>query len=459
MITREQAQKLIEKTLSYSQFPDCSVNLDETETAQVRFANNGITTAGFTVERTISISSTRGGRTGSVSLNEIDDASLKAAVAQSERLAGISPPNPEYMEPLGAQKYADGAYDEDTAGARSPVMIPHVKAVIENAAGKKLVAAGFFMRVTSADAFGNKRGNFGYRRSADSRMSTTVRAADGSSSGWAGQPSTRIREINGGALGETAIRKCLEWKNPKRIEPGKYTVVLEPTAVSDLCSGLGAGFGGAGGGGFFGGFGGGGGGFSARSAEEGRSFLSKKGGGTLVGEKLFPEAITLVSDPLDRRFPSSPWGAGGLPVRRVTWVEKGVVRNLSYDRYYAAKTGKEPTAAGGGLILEGTDASVDDLIKAVERGLLVTRFWYIRGVNAQTMQSTGLTRDGLFLIEKGKISGALVNLRFNESPIRLLQNARTLGRAVRCRGGEGGGMIAPSILADNFTFTSISDAV
>jgi predicted Zn-dependent protease len=458
MITREQAQKLIEKILSYSTLSDCSVNIGETETAQVRFANNGITTAGFTVERTISIASTREQRTGSVSLNEIDDAALKAAVAQSERLAAIAPPNPEYMEPLGPQKYAEAAWDEETSSARSPVMIPHVKAVISNASGKKLVAAGFFLRIASADAFGNTRGNFGYRRSADARMSTTVRAGDGSSSGWAGQPSTRLRDIDGAALGETAIRKCLAWKNPQRIAPGKYTVVLEPTAVSDLCAGLGAGFGGAGGGGFFGGFGGGG-AFSARSAEEGRSFLSKKGGGTLLGEKLFPEAITLVTDPLDRRFPSTPWAAGGLPARRVPWIEKGVVRNLSYDRYYAAKTGKEPTAAGGALILEGTEASVDELVRDVERGLLVTRFWYIRGVNPQTMQSTGLTRDGLFLIEKGKVSSALVNLRFNESPIRLLQNTRRLGRSVRCRGGEGGGMIAPSILADNFTFTSISDAV
>ncbi|MGH9673255.1 MAG: TldD/PmbA family protein [Bryobacteraceae bacterium] len=441
MMTRQQVQTLIEKALSFSRFPDCSVTVDDREGAQVRFANNGITTAGFAVERTVSISSTREGRTGSVSLNEIDDASLRAAVEQSEKLAAISLPNPEHMDPLGPQKYPETAgFDGDTAIARSPVMTPHVKAVIDAAVGKKLVAAGFFLRTHSVDSFGNKKGNFGYSRSTDSRMSSTVRAADGSSSGWAGHPSVRIREINGAELGETAIQKCLRWTKPQRIEPGKYTVVLEPTAASDLCASVGFSF-------------------NARGAEEGRSFLSRKGGGTQVGEKLFPDHITLYSDPLDRRYPGSPWGAGGLPSRRMVWIEKGVVRNLSYDRYWAAKSGKEPTPGANSLILQGGEGAVEDLIREVERGLLVTRFWYIRGVNPQTLQATGLTRDGLFLIEKGRISGAAVNMRFNESPVRLLQNSMRLGRSIRCRGGEGFGMIAPAILARDFTLTSVSDAV
>jgi predicted Zn-dependent protease len=217
--------------------------------------------------------------------------------------------------------------------------------------------------------------------------------------------------------------------------------VLEPTAVADLVQLMG----------FFS--------FHARSAEEGRSFLSAKGGGTLLGEKLFPESITLKTDPLDRRFPTDLWGTDGLPNGPITWIEKGVVKNLAYDRYWALKSGKQPTPSPILLILEGGKGTLVDLIGSTERGLLVTRFWYIRLVNPQTVQLTGLTRDGLFLIEKGKVTQPVMNLRFTDSPVRLLQNVQKLAEAERVRGGEGQGMVAPALRASEFIFTSISDAV
>jgi predicted Zn-dependent protease len=195
----------------------------------------------------------------------------------------------------------------------------------------------------------------------------------------------------------------------------------------------------------------------ARAAEEGRSFMSK-GGGTLVGEKLFPESITLRSDPFHKLNPGLPWANGGVPNAPVTWVEKGVVKNLFYDRYYAVKAGKEPTPPPSGIMLEGGTKTLDEMIAGVERGLLVTRFWYIRMVNPQTVQLTGLTRDGLFLIENGKVTSPVVNFRFNESPVRLLQNTIAMGRPVRTRGGESG-MIAPPLVVKDFPFTSVSDAV
>jgi predicted Zn-dependent protease len=160
----------------------------------------------------------------------------------------------------------------------------------------------------------------------------------------------------------------------------------------------------------------------------------------------------------------------------MTWVDKGVIANLAYDRYWATKTNKTPTPSmgfgfgggggggfggGGGasLIMEGGDATLDQLIASVERGLLVTHFWYIRFVNPQTLQHTGLTRDGLFLIENGKITKPVMNFRFNESPVRLLKNTKKLGPAQRVRGLEGGMMIAPAIVATDFPMTSISDAI
>lgn len=441
MLTKEQAKKLIEKALSFSTFPECNIGLNSSESASIRFALNGITTSGYTIEQSMQISSVKDGQTGNTSIDEFDDNSIREAVKRTEQLALIAPPNPERVPPLGPQKYAAHEnFAESTAKARNDVMIPHVRAIVEGAKAKGLVAAGFFEREASVSATGTKQGNFGYGRQTDASLSTTVRTPEGSSSGWASQPSVRIEQIDGAAIGQTAIDKCLRWKNPKRLEPGKYTVVLEPTAVGDLVQLMGFNF-------------------QARSAEEGRSFLSKPGGGTLVGEKLFPETITLRSDPFNALYSGLPWSGGGLPAAPMAWIEKGVVKNLFYDRYWAAKAGKAPTPFPFQMVLEGGGKSLADLIGMVERGLLVTRFWYIRNLNPKTVQFTGLTRDGLFLIENGKVTSPVVNFRFNESPVRMLQNTLAMGKPVRVRGGEGGGMIAPPLLVKDFPFTSISDAV
>jgi predicted Zn-dependent protease len=447
MFTREEAQKLAAQILSYSTFPECTVTLNSAEECYTRFANNGITNAGLAERRTVVINSTRDGKSGLYRTGDVDVESLRAAVKRSEELAALAPPNPEHQPAPGRQEFPDiQAYDEATAQARSREMIPQVHAVVSAAAAKKLVAAGLFERIRSTEAVANKAGLFGFHRAADSRMSTTIRYPDGSSSGWAGQPSTRIGDISGAALANTAIEKCVRWRNPKKLEPGKYTVVFEPTAAADIVRLIaGGGFGGSP--------------FSARATEEGRTFLSKRGGGSLLGEKLFPDFITLRSDPSDAREPAAPWSNDLLPNRPIVWIDKGVIKNLQYDRYWASRTGKEPTPAPTTLILEGGDSSLDDLIGSVQRGLLVTHFWYIRFVNQQTVQHTGLTRDGLFLIEDGKITQPVMNFRFNDSPVRLLKSTVKLGRPVRVRGLEGGQMIAPAIVANDFSFTSISDAV
>jgi predicted Zn-dependent protease len=288
MLTRDESKKIAEKALSFSTFPECSIALSSSEEAFLRFALNGVTTSGFTVEQSMTISSTREGKTGTTTVTEFDDNSLRAAVRRTEELAAIAPPNPEREPPLEPQKYpAVETFAESTAKARNDVMIPHVRAIIEGAKGKGLVAAGFFSRTASASAIAAKTGNFGFGRTTDARLSTTIRTPEGSSSGWASQPAVRIEEIDGAAIAKAAIEKCVRWKNPERLQPGRYTVVLEPTAVGDLVQLMGFSF-------------------QARAAEEGRSFLSKKGGGTLAGEKLFPEFVTLRSDPFNRLYPVLP---------------------------------------------------------------------------------------------------------------------------------------------------------
>jgi predicted Zn-dependent protease len=440
MLTKEQFQKLAEKALSFTAFPEATVFLSSTESAFIRFALNGVTTSGFVANQSMNISVTKDQKSGNTSVDDFDEKAIRDAVQRAEQIAMISPANPEGVPPLPKQKYPDlDNYIDSTARARNPVMAPHVKAVIDAAKSKGLVAAGYFERSAGHYAIANKEGNFGFGRSTDAYLSSTVRDSAGTSSGWASQPAVKIEDISGEAIGRIATEKCLKWKDPVKLDPGKYTVVLEPTAVGDLVPLMAFSA-------------------SARAAEEGRSFLSKKGGGTLVGEKLFPEFITIRSDPFDKRYPTLPWGLGGLASAPVTWVEKGVVKNLLYDRYWAMKSGHEPTPSPGNLILDGGTKTLDELIASVDRGLLVTRFWYIRPVNQQTVQLTGLTRDGLFLIEQGKITKPVVNFRFNESPVRMLQNTIAMGRPVRTRGGESG-MVAPPMVVKEFPFTSISDAV
>jgi len=228
--------------------------------------------------------------------------------------------------------------------------------------------------------------------------------------------------------------------NRKKLEPGKYTVILEPAAVGDLIGWLGFAFG-------------------ARDAEQGQSFLSKKGGGTHLGEKLFPEYITLRSDPFNPKLASTPWVPSLLPNESISWIEKGVVKNLVYDRFWASKAAKKPTPSPVNLVLEGQENTLNDLIKSVDRGLIITRLWYIRVVQPQTWQLTGLSRDGVFLVENGKVTDPATNFRWNESPAEVLQRTTKLGHPVRVTGDETGSQMAPALITTDFNFASVSDAV
>jgi predicted Zn-dependent protease len=442
MLTKDEAQKLAEKILSYSKFPECEISIDGNEDAFVRFANNGLTTSGLVRQQQISISSTKDRKTGNTSVNQIDDKSLRDAVARSEEMAEIALPNEEHVPSLPPQHYPEiDRLDPTTASARSPELIVHARNVIDAARSKSLVAAGFVQRSARANAIASKTGLFGYSASADSSLTATARTPAGDGSGWASQPAIRFAELDSSGVARRAVEKCLASRGAKRIEPGKYTVVMEPAAVAALV-------------GYFG-FA-----LNARAAEEGRSFLSKDGGGTRVGEKMFPDIINLRSDPTIASIPARPWGFDRLPVQAVTWIDAGVVTNLRYDRFWAMQKNRQPSPPEANMILDGQPNAIDDLIAATDRGLLITHFWYIRFVNPKTMQLTGLTRDGLLLIENGKITGPVMNLRFNESPVRLLQNAKMLGRPERVQEDEvSDDLLVPPLQATEFTFSSVSDAV
>jgi predicted Zn-dependent protease len=240
-------------------------------------------------------------------------------------------------------------------------------------------------------------------------------------------------------LGRIAARKAVASRNPQPIEAGAYTAILEPQAVMDLVPLLG-------------------GALNARAADEGRSAFSKPGGGNRLGEKVMDERVTLYSDPADTDLRGAAFDDEGLPVGRNVWIEKGVLKKLSYSRFWAQKQGKQPTGAQtllGGLALTGGTRSTAELIAGCERGVLVTHFFYIRALEPRTVLYTGLTRDGAFLIEKGKIARALKNFRWNESPLLMLNRLEDIGRPEPTAAGR----MMPALRIRNFNFTSLSDAV
>ena len=265
------------------------------------------------------------------------------------------------------------------------------------------MSAGFVETSAQIQAVATSKGLFAYDRFTAADYNLTARTPDGTGSGWASKSFNELRLLDPRGLASAAIDKAARSHNPTAIEPGKYTVVLEPAAMADLIVNL-----------MFA--------ADARQADEGRSFFAKKGGGNRVGEQVVGEKVRLYSDPAHPLAPAIPFDGEGLPLKRIDWIDKGVLKNLSYSRYWAQKQGKEPTPQPGNLIMDGGTASMDDLIKGVERGVLVTRFWYIRSLDPQTLLVTGLTRDGLFLIEKGKVTRPVKNMRWNESPVFALNN-------------------------------------
>ena len=444
MLSEQEVKNIIDQVIGYSKLPECEVYVSWAEDDFIRFANNGITTSGYRVTQQISISSTTADkRSGNAAVSELTPEALKEGVKRAEDLAAISRPDPEDMPALPAQKYPKlNNFDSYTASARGDVMVPQVKAVLAGALENKLVAAGFIQRSANAVGVGNKAGLFGYHTYTDSSLTHTMRNPEGTSSGWATQSSVALKDLNGEEQVKVSIDKCLRGTKRKKLDAGKYTMIMEPAAVADLIGWLGFAFG-------------------ARDAEQGQSFLSKPGdsGATFLGEKLFPEIITLRSDPFHPKLASTPWGPSLLPNEKTAWIEKGVVKNLYYDRFWASKAGKKPTTSPGNLVLEGQENSLADLIASVDRGLLVTRLWYIRVLQPKTWQLTGLTRDGVFLIEKGKVTDAVNNFRWNESPAEVLQRTTKLTQPMRVTNDETGSNMAPSLITRDFNLTSISDAV
>lgn len=436
IFSKEEARTILAKLIGFSKADGCQASFTGSVEGNIRYARNSVSTAGENSNATLAVQSSYGKKSGTATINEFDDASLEKVVRRSEELARLAPENPEFMEPLPQQTYGESkTWFESTAKITPEFRAQAAADSINPAAAKDVTAAGFMEDFNRFAALMNSKGLFAYNQSTEVNFTVTMRTSDGTGSGWVTRDVNDINKLKTAEASRIAIDKALQSKTAKAIEPGKYTVILEPAASAELLRNM-----------FFN--------MSARQADEGRSFLARKGGGTKLNEKIIDERINIYTDPFNTEVPAAPWTGDGLARKKHDIIRGGVVKNLFYDRYWASQKGVEPVPFPANVIVEGGNASLEELIKSTKKGILVTRFWYIRSVDPQTLLYTGLTRDGTFYIENGKIKHPVKNFRFNESPVIMLNNLETLGRQARVDG-----MLIPYMKIRDFTFTSLSDAV
>jgi predicted Zn-dependent protease len=446
ILSKEEAKKILDKVIGFSKADGIEANLNGNDGGNIRYARNSVSTAGEDSNVSLSVQTYFGKKSGTATVNEFDDASLEKVVRRAEELAQLAPENPEFLEPLPQQTYGaeSKTFIDSTAKITPDYRAQAAADSIIPATRKDITAAGFLEDSRGFNALANSKGLFAYNKATGVDFTVTMRTNDGTGSGWVARNFNDVSKLNTAEASAIAMEKALQSRNAKAIEPGKYTVILEPNAAADL---IGLMFGG----------------FNARTADEGRSFMSKKGGGTKLGEKIVDERVNIYTDPWHEEVPIGNWAGGGLARKKMDLIKGGTVSNLIYDRYWASQKNAEPTPFPGNRIMDGGTASVEDMIKDTKKGVLVTRFWYIRAVDPQTLLYTGLTRDGSFYIENGKIKHPIKNFRFNESPIIMLNNLETLGKQMRVASGGGGGgggsSLIPAMKIRDFTFSSLSDAV
>ena len=440
--TPQEARALMERALRLSTAEACEVNLNGNAGGNIRYARNTVSTAGATQDTQMVVQSNFGQRSGTVTLNEFDDATLLRAVRRSEELAKLAPEDEEFMPPMGQQQYVETrAYFDNVAGITPEYRAQVAANSIGPAKAQGCTAAGFLQDGAQWQAMLNSAGLFAYHRQTGANFTVTVRTEDGTGSGYASREANDLTKFGVDQASQIALEKAVASREARAIEPGKYTVILEPEAAINLIGNL-----------IFS--------MDARSADEGRSFLAKAGGGTKVGEKIVDERVRIYSDPAHPDVPTSPWLGDGRPFERTPWIENGVVKNLFYSRFWAKKQGVKALPAPPNLIMDGGTATTAELIRDTARGVLVSRTWYIRTVDPQTLLYTGLTRDGTFFIENGQIKHAIKNFRFNESPVIMLNNLDALGRPQRVSGSVFGlTSMIPVMRIRDFTFSSLSDAV
>ncbi len=445
LLDETQARKVAQLAMDAVNAPDVAVSLRSRSSGNVRFANNGVTTAGIIHGGGARIAVGVGKKRAVVDTDVLSPDAIVAAARRAHDIATRLPDNPEYMPDLGAASFAPvpAAWSRRTALLTVEERAQQVAAAIAEFKQGGKQGAGFLETSAQSSAHVTRAGFFGLHHETSCTLSTTARTPDGRGSGGAAQAGIDFSAIDARAAAAVAADLALRNHEPSALPPGDYTVVLEPSAVASLLNGLLEAI-------------------DLRDAEEGHSPFTKQGGPpgqTRIGERIFGDATVRV-DPRLSLVPSAPYDNDGMVRRGINFIEDGVLRGLSASRYWAQKTGRAPMADYRTMQLTGPRVQTTaELIAGVERGLLVTRFYYLRTLDPQKLSVTGLTRDGVFLIENGKVTRAVNNFRFNQSVIDLLANADGYGAPVCALNDDNEMCAAPALRSHKFHMASVSNAI
>lgn len=435
-------ERIAERVLKLSDADETEVDIGATTDALTRFANNTIhqNVAEHTIG--ISVRAVVDGRTARASTNKSDEDSLRRVIESAVSLARNEPENPDLLPLPKKQKYSKvSRFFAATAETTPQDRARAVTKVCKMAEKRKQTTAGIFSSGSHQALLANSRGLFARYEQTRAEFSVTI--LEENSSGWAKSNSPDIRKIDPLALAESASRKAAESRQPREIPPGRYTAILEPSAVLDLVGFL-----------FYD--------FAGTAVLDKRSCLNER-----MGKKIFGENITIWDDAYHPLQSGPAFDGEGMPRQKVPLVDRGVPKNLVYARATAKKMKAKPTGHGFSLpneygeapmnlVFSGGDQSIDEMVAATERGILVTRLWYIREVDPYEKILTGMTRDGTFLIENGKLAGGIRNFRFNQSVIEMLANVEALGPAVRAAGEESFEMVVPPMKVRDFHFSEVT---
>jgi predicted Zn-dependent protease len=435
-------RRLAERVLQISDADETEVHIDFEADALTRFANNTIHQNVAERGMSVSVRTVFDGRTARATTNKTDDDSLRRVVAASAALARSQPKNPDLLPMPGPQKYVKvERYFPATAGATPQDRAVAVARVTELAEQNRQTAAGIFSTGASVTAMVNSKGLFASYRQSRAEFSVTVMEQD--SSGWAKASAADGTQIDTEALAERASQKAAASRHPKEVEPGRWTVILEPAAVLDLVGFL-----------FYD--------FAGTAVRDQRSCFNNR-----MGKQVMGENVTIHDDVTHALQLGPAFDGEGLPRQKVLLVDRGVPRNLVYARSTAKKMKAKPTGHGlplptqdgeapFNLVFAGGNAPLDIMIATTDRGVLLTRLWYIREVDPYEKVLTGMTRDGSFLVENGKISSGIRNFRFNQNILEMLSNVGQMSPAARAAGEESFDMVVPAMKVRDFHFTEVT---
>jgi PmbA protein len=435
-------EHIAERILKLSEADETEVEIDSTVDALTRFANNTIHQNVSEHTLGISVRAVMDGRTARATTNKTDEESLRRVVSAAMILARNQPANPDLLPMLGPQKYQKiSHYFASTVSATPQDRARAVTRVCKMAEEGKQTAAGIFTTGYVRNLLVNSKGLSARHDHTRAEFSVTI--LEENSSGWAKSNSPDILNIDPDALFESASEKAAGSRKPRELEPGHYTAILEPAAVLDFVGFI-----------FYD--------FAGTAVLDKRSCFNDR-----MGKGIFGENVTLWDDVYHPLQVGAPWDGEGFPRQKVLLVDRGVPKNLVYSRATAKKMKGKPTGHGFtlpneygeapmNLVFSGGDKSVDDMIRSTERGILVTRFWYIREVEPYEKVLTGMTRDGTFLVEDGRVTGGIRNFRFNQGIIEALAKVEMLGSAVRATGEESFEMVVPPMKIRDFHFSEVT---